>query len=49
MSDRYKVKIGTSNVGMLTGRSRELSNVLKRRKGNICCDQETKSKGKKAK
>jgi len=33
----------------LTGRSRELAKVLKRRKVNICCVQETKWKGEKAK
>nr|GFD04844.1 hypothetical protein [Tanacetum cinerariifolium] len=47
--DRYKVRIGTWNVGTLTGRSRELAEVLKRRRVNICCVQETKWKGEKAK
>jgi len=47
--DRYKVRIGTWNVGTLTCRSRELVEVMKRRKVNICRVQETKWKGEKAK
>ena len=43
--DRFKVRVGTWNVGTLTGRSRELAEVLKRRNVNICCVQETKWKG----
>jgi len=49
VKDRYKIRIGIRNVGTLTGRSKELVDVLKRRKINICCVQETKWKGKKAK
>ena len=43
--DRFKVTVGTWNVGTLTGRNRELAEVLKRRNVNICCVQETKWKG----
>ncbi|XP_050523222.1 uncharacterized protein LOC126895426 [Daktulosphaira vitifoliae] len=42
--DRYKGRIGTWNVVTLTGKSRESVEVLKRRKVNICCVQETKWK-----
>ena len=42
--DRFKVRVGTWNVGTLTGRSRKLAEVLKRRNVNICCVQETKWK-----
>jgi exonuclease III len=35
------VGIDTWNVGALTGKSRKLSEVLKRRKVNICCVQES--------
>jgi len=43
--DKYKVKIGTWNVGTLTSRSRELVEVLKRRKVNDCCVQKKKVEG----
>jgi exonuclease III len=43
------VKIGAWNAGTLTDRSRELAEVLKRRKVNIFCVQETKWKGEKTK
>jgi len=48
MKDRYKVRIDTWNFGTLKDRSRELAEVLKRRKVNICCEQEIKWKGEKA-
>jgi len=47
--DSYKVKISTLDVGTLTGRSRELVELWKRRKINIFRVQETKRKGEKAK
>jgi hypothetical protein len=43
-----EIKLATWNVGTLTGRSNELSQILKKRKINICCIQETKWKGSKA-
>ena len=49
VGERFKVRVGTWNVGTLTGKSRELVEVLKRRKVNICCVQETRWKGEKAK
>ena len=49
MDGRVKVRVGTWNVGTLSGKSRELVEVLKRRNVNICCVQETRWKGGKAK
>ncbi|CAH0714613.1 unnamed protein product, partial [Brenthis ino] len=43
-----KVRIASWNVGSMTGRSLELSEVLLRRRISICCIQETKWKGSKA-
>jgi hypothetical protein len=40
--DKYKVRIGMLDVGTLTYRSRELVDVLMRRKVNIFCVPETK-------
>jgi len=37
------------NVGSLTGKIREVAELLKRRKINICCVPETKWKGDEAK
>ena len=42
------VKVGTLNVGTLTGRSMELVDMMERRKINVLCLQETKWKGQKA-
>lgn len=41
--------MGTQNVETLTGRSRELSGLLKIKKANICLFQETQLKVNKAK
>lgn len=43
-----KIRIGSWNVGSLSGRSREIVEVLRRRKVNILCVQETKWKGSSA-
>ena len=39
----------TVNLGTMTGNSREVANILKRRRVSIACVQETKWKGAKAK
>ena len=39
----------TVNLGTMTGKSREVANMLKRRRVSIACVQETKWKGAKAK
>ncbi|XP_049886453.1 craniofacial development protein 2-like [Pectinophora gossypiella] len=43
-----KLRLATWNLGTLTGRSRELSEILKTRLINACCIQETKWKGSKS-
>ncbi|CAH0719180.1 unnamed protein product, partial [Brenthis ino] len=43
-----QLRIGTWNLGSLTGRSQELAETLHRRRVNICCLQETKWKGSKS-
>ena len=43
------VKIGTLNVGSMTGRGHELVDLMERRKVKIMCLQETKWKGSKSK
>ncbi|VDL70637.1 unnamed protein product [Nippostrongylus brasiliensis] len=43
------VRIGTLNVGTLSGKSREVADLMKRRKIQILCLQETRWKGEKAK
>lgn len=43
-----RLRYGSWNVGTMTGRSRELADVLKRRRINVACLQETKWKGTKA-
>ena len=40
---------GTLNVGTITRKSRELANMMERRKVDILCVQETRWKGSKAK
>ncbi|XP_055388280.1 craniofacial development protein 2-like [Condylostylus longicornis] len=45
---KIKIRIGTWNIGSLTGRSKELAEILKRRNIDICCIQELKWKGAKA-
>ena len=43
------LRIGTWNVGTLTGKGREIVDVMERRKVRILCIQETKWKGNSAK
>ncbi|KAK3558735.1 hypothetical protein QTP86_028033, partial [Hemibagrus guttatus] len=42
------VRIGTLNVGTMTGKGRELADMMERRKLDILCVQETRWKGSKA-
>ncbi|KAK3552394.1 hypothetical protein QTP86_011626 [Hemibagrus guttatus] len=42
------LRIGTLNVGTMTGKGRELADVIERRKVDILCVQETRWKGSKA-
>ncbi|ONM58670.1 Retrovirus-related Pol polyprotein LINE-1 [Zea mays] len=44
-----RVRVGSWNVGSLTGKLREIVDVVVRRRVNILCVQETKWKGQKAK
>ena len=39
------MRVGTLNVGSMTGKGRELVNMMERRKIDILCMQETKWKG----
>ncbi|XP_047028785.1 craniofacial development protein 2-like [Helicoverpa zea] len=43
-----RLRYASWNVGTMTGRARELADVLKRRRINVACLQETKWKGTKA-
>ncbi|XP_044745193.1 uncharacterized protein LOC123307055 [Coccinella septempunctata] len=43
------IRIPTWNIGSLTGRSSELSEILKRRNNYACCVQKTKWKGSRSK
>ena len=43
------LRIATLNVGSMTGKGRELVDVLNRRRTYIACVQETRLKGSKAK
>ena len=43
-----KMRIGTLNVGTMTGRSRAIANLMKERKLDILCIQETRWSGNKA-
>lgn len=43
-----RIRLATWNLGTMTGRSNELSNILRARQINICCIQETKWKGAKS-
>ena len=45
---RRRMRFLTVNIGTMTGKSRELANMLKRRRVSIACVQETKWKGSKA-
>ncbi|KAK3551501.1 hypothetical protein QTP70_017370 [Hemibagrus guttatus] len=42
------LRIGTLNVGTMTGKGRELADMMERRKVDILCVQETRWKGSKA-
>ena len=42
------VRVGTLNVGSMTGRGRELADLMERRKVGVLCVQETRWKGNKA-
>ncbi|KAK3532252.1 hypothetical protein QTP86_011841 [Hemibagrus guttatus] len=42
------LRIGTRNVGTMTGKGRELADMMERRKVDILCVQETRWKGSKA-
>ena len=43
-----EVKVGTLNVGTMTGKGRELADMMVKRKVDILCVQETRWKGSKA-
>ena len=43
-----KLRVATWNIGTLTGKSRELAEILKNRRVHVACLQETKWKGSKA-
>lgn len=43
------VRIGTLNIGSMTGKSREIADLMARRRINILCVQETRWRGNKAK
>ena len=45
---KQKIKIGTLNVGTMTGKGREIVDLMERRKLEILCVQETRWKGNKA-
>ena len=45
----HKMRFGTYNVGSMTGKARELADLMKSRKVDILCVQETKWSGNKAK
>ena len=42
------IRVGTLNIGTMTGRGRELADMMKQRNIDILCLQETKWKGSKA-
>ena len=44
-----RVRVGTLNVETMTGRGRELADLMERRKVGVLCMQETRWKGIKAK
>lgn len=45
---RVRLLVGTLNVGTMTGKGRELVDVMQRRKVDVLCVQETRWKGSKA-
>ena len=49
MGRKMEVKVGTLNVGTMTGKGRELADMMVKRKVDILCVQETRWKGSKAK
>ena len=42
-----RVRVGTLNEGSMTGRGRELADMMERRKVGVLCVQETRWKGNK--
>ena len=48
MESRRGIVVASLNVGTMTGRGREVVDMMKRRKVGILCVQETKWKGSKA-
>ena len=42
------IRVGTLNIGTMTGRGREPAGIMERRNVDILCLQETKWKGRKA-
>ena len=48
MGRKMEVKVGTLNVGTMTGKGRELADMMVKRKVDILCVQETRWKGSKA-
>ena len=48
MGRKMEVKVGTLNVGTMTGKGRELAAMMVKRKVDILCVQETRWKGSKA-
>ena len=46
---RSLIRVGTLNIGTMTGRGRELADMMEPRNVDILCLQETKWKGSKAK
>jgi exonuclease III len=49
LAEPSRVRVGTWNVGSLTGKLREVVDTMIRRRVNILCVQEMKWKGQKAK
>ena len=49
LAEQTRIRVGSWNVGSLTGKLREIVDVAIRRRVNILCVQETKWKGMKAK
>ena len=45
---RSLIRVGTLNIGTMTGRGRELADMMERRNVDILCVQETRWKGSKA-
>ena len=45
---QFNIRVGTLNVGTLTGRSKEVVGLMERKKIGILCVQETRWKGNKA-